>query len=612
MVAAGTLLAAVTLGLNLMPGSAEASFSGNNGKIAFEGNRDDPNNRDIYVMNSSGNEVRRLTNSPGQEQHPAFSPDGTRIAFNTDGDVWVMNANGTNQTRLTNHPFADQRPAWSPNGTRIAFASFRDGQNEIYVMDAADSNNDGTGDNLSRLTNNPASDTKPDFSPNGTRIAFHSDRHEGNGGVEIYTMDAADADLNGEGDDLKRLTTSPGNDAFASYSPTGVRIAFASPRNSVAGEQEIHVMDAADTNNDGEGDNLSRLVAGFGRNPSWSPDGTSIAFLGSLTDSDIFTVGAGGGGTPTNLTNTADPVFEAWPSWGPRPSDATPPETTLAPSGPSGTVDGASATFTFSSESNAAFDCKLDNGRFELCSSTKTYNDLPDGQHRFEVRATDTSGNTDPTPEVRTWTVDTSPPTLTFDSGPNGQTFGTGSVQTWTFTAADAGSGVQSVQCSVVVTGSPASYGACSGGNSSHSVPNLPVGSYTMSVRVTDRVGKVVEQSRTFSIVPLLGISDARVSERSSNVYFTVQLSAASQQSVTVNYATANGSAKAPADYLARSGTLTFAPGQTAQTVAVPIRNDRRDERTEFFSVNLFGANNATIADSSGRGTIIDNDRSGR
>jgi hypothetical protein len=134
-------------------------------------------------------------------------------------------------------------------------------------------------------------------------------------------------------------------------------------------------------------------------------------------------------------------------------------------------------------------------------------------------------------------------------------------------------------------------------------------GTHTVRGRVIDKDGGSSEYSSNVTVLPSLSINDVRVKEGSRNAVFTVSLSAANQQSVTVNYATANGSAKAPADYLPRSGTLTFAAsGQTVQTVAVPIRNDRRDERNEFFSVNLSGAN-TTIADGSGSGKIIDNDR---
>jgi TolB protein len=91
---------------------------------------------------------------------PAWSSDGRRIAFgsNRDGDceIYVMDADGKNQRNLTENPAEDWGAAWSPDGQRIAFVSNRDGNSEIYVMDA-------DGNNQRRLTNNPANDDSPDW-----------------------------------------------------------------------------------------------------------------------------------------------------------------------------------------------------------------------------------------------------------------------------------------------------------------------------------------------------------------------------------------------------------------------------------------------------------------
>ena len=86
----------------------------------------------------------------------------------------------------------------------------------------------------------------------------------------------------------------------------------------------------------------------------------------------------------------------------------------------------------------------------------------------------------------------------------------------------------------------------------------------------------------------------------SLNATFTVTLTPASTQTVTVGYATANGTATAGSDYTAASGTLTFAPGATTQTVAVGVLGDLLDEANETFTVNLSGPVNAVIADSAG------------
>jgi hypothetical protein len=110
---------------------------------------------------------------------------------------------------------------------------------------------------------------------------------------------------------------------------------------------------------------------------------------------------------------------------------------------------------------------------------------------------------------------------------------------------------------------------------------------------------------------PALSINDASVTEGNtgtSTASFTVRLSAASTQTVTVNYATSDGTATAGSDYVAKSGTLTFAPGTTTQTIAVVVNGDTLLEPNETFVVTLTNPANATISDSVGTGTILNND----
>jgi hypothetical protein len=111
--------------------------------------------------------------------------------------------------------------------------------------------------------------------------------------------------------------------------------------------------------------------------------------------------------------------------------------------------------------------------------------------------------------------------------------------------------------------------------------------------------------------LPSLSISDATVTEGNAGTVtavFTVTLSAVSVQTVTVSYATASGSATAGTDYVAASGTLTFAPGTTSQTVTVTVNGDTVPEANETFLVNLSSPTNATIADGQGQGTIVNDD----
>ena len=110
---------------------------------------------------------------------------------------------------------------------------------------------------------------------------------------------------------------------------------------------------------------------------------------------------------------------------------------------------------------------------------------------------------------------------------------------------------------------------------------------------------------------PTISINDILANEGDSgttNAGFTVSLSNASNQTITVNYATANNTATAGDDYISATGTLTFTPGQTSQPLSVGINGDVLNEETVSFNVNLTSPNNATISDSQGVGTIVDDD----
>ena len=121
-----------------------------------------------------GNETQ-LTETPlGDEFVPTWSPDGSTLVYDFTpageaGDIWVMDADGSNKQQLTTESSNETRPSYSPDGTKILFSSDRDGDNELYVMDS-----DGT--NVQQLTTNDITDSDASWSLDGTQIVFNSAR----------------------------------------------------------------------------------------------------------------------------------------------------------------------------------------------------------------------------------------------------------------------------------------------------------------------------------------------------------------------------------------------------------------------------------------------------
>jgi hypothetical protein len=107
---------------------------------------------------------------------------------------------------------------------------------------------------------------------------------------------------------------------------------------------------------------------------------------------------------------------------------------------------------------------------------------------------------------------------------------------------------------------------------------------------------------------PVVRVDDVRVPEQGGPAVFTITLSKAATGPVSVRHSTANGTATAPADYTATSGTLRFATGQTSRTVSVPVVNDTLDEDDETFRLDLSGPSGVTVGDGSGAGTVVDED----
>jgi predicted extracellular nuclease len=150
-------------------------------------------------------------------------------------------------------------------------------------------------------------------------------------------------------------------------------------------------------------------------------------------------------------------------------------------------------------------------------------------------------------------------------------------------------------------------------GSATFTTSSLPVGAHDIVATYMDGTDYLVSSATLTQQVlpPAISINDVSVREpertrTTASATFTVTLSNPSPQAVLVRFATANGTAKAGSDYVAASGTVTFAPGETTRTIAVTILSNGKREATETFFVNLSAATNATIADSRGVASILD------
>ncbi|MBI1925878.1 PD40 domain-containing protein [Candidatus Poribacteria bacterium] len=172
------------------------AWSPDGSQIAFDSSRS--GDAEIYVMNTDGTNPVQLTHSPLSDSFPSWSPDGRKIAFASwrgegSGDIYVMDADGKNPVQLTDDPDTEDAPAWSPDGRFIAFRHLGRG---IFVINP-------NGRNLRNLAAGPR--WMPRWSPDGTRLVFVENN-------DIYVMDA-------DGQRVIQLTNHPATDYSPAWSP---------------------------------------------------------------------------------------------------------------------------------------------------------------------------------------------------------------------------------------------------------------------------------------------------------------------------------------------------------------------------------------------------------
>ncbi|MFP5352653.1 MAG: hypothetical protein ACLGIB_08835 [Actinomycetota bacterium] len=223
-----------------------------------------PGHTALIVMNADGTDRRELTsNLRGSVFEAEWSPDGTSLVYADvipEGDRYraalrVVTADGTSTTSLTGYRYLNVGATWSPDG-RLAFMSDRDGDIEIWLMSL-------DGSKPIRLTNDPATDFFPQWSPDGSKILWIRQSEEYGWSQHLYVMNA-------DGTDSVRLTTGNQLDEMPRWSPDGTRIAFIRYLFEPEFDLGLWLMDA-------DGSNATRLVDASG-SPAWSSDGASIAY----------------------------------------------------------------------------------------------------------------------------------------------------------------------------------------------------------------------------------------------------------------------------------------------------------------------------------------------
>jgi Tol biopolymer transport system component len=598
-----------------LPSTAHATLPGANGRIAFSVF---VGSDEIFTMNPDGSDQKQITNTVGDNFDPDWSPTGAKFAFTstretTATNVFTMNADGSNQVQLTGPGGANLQPAWSPDGSKIVYVSFAStgSSRALFTMNA-------NGTNKTQITSFFPNVSDPEWSPDGTSIAFSLLT---GGNTDIYR-------INPNGSGLTRLTTAAAADASPSWSPDGSKIAFGTLRD---GGSRIYTMNA-------NGTAQTRLTnnATPDYQPAWSPDGNKIAFRragGSVWDMYVINPSGSGEtkisdtagssmawqsvpevtaagapaveGTPATVTVTlhravSDPVPVTISTGG---GSATPgldylPVTVSRTFSPGATTVTMTVTILDDNidELNETIGISVSGATVAPDSGSVTIvdNDPPPQVSVADQSVLETSGSagvllTLDRPSTRQVTVTVATGGGTATPGSDYQPI----AITWTFPQLST-----SVTLPVTII------------NDTAQEPNE-----TFGVTLTDPVNATVgDGTATITIVdddmPRITIDNLLIADVPPGIpvtgQVTVRLSAPQGHPVTVDYATADGTATGGVDYVRTRDRLTFLPGHQTATFDVQVTSDGDAITSEQFFVNLTDPVGAILLDPQGLVTIAD------
>lgn len=300
-----TIVAALALAVLVAAvGPARATYPGANGRIAFGMTAPGTAQPDLYSVLPGGEAMHQLTEDLAFDACAAYSADGKQVAFCSSVgdptgqfDIWTAKQNGKDKKRLTQLNGSATFPDFSPDGTKIAFNAQPAGatNQDVYVMKA-------DGSDLVNVTNASGNDLYPAWSPDGSKIVFESNR---TGVSQVWIMNA-------DGSDPTELTFDPTRkDQTPEWSPDGARIAYTVDASTTAPGGDIWAMNV-------DGSDQHAITSGPEREygPVWSPNGTQIAFLdfGSRT---VYVMKADGSGRYAVHPGGVQFV----PAWQPHPDD---------------------------------------------------------------------------------------------------------------------------------------------------------------------------------------------------------------------------------------------------------------------------------------------------